>query len=48
MRIGTGNHHAGTARLYSDLGRFPCDPEIGEDPTELRDFAMPLLTMAAS
>ena len=36
--IGTGNYHAGTARLYSDLGMFTCDPEIGEDLTELFNF----------
>lgn len=35
--IGTGNYHAGTARLYSDLG-IACDPEIGEDLTELFNF----------
>ena len=46
--IGTGNYHAGTARLYSDLGMFTCDPEIGEDLTELFNFPIPLLTMAAS
>ena len=33
--IGTGNYHAGTARLYSDLGLLTCDPAIGEDLTEL-------------
>ncbi len=36
--IGTGNYHAGTARMYSDLGMFTCDPEIGEDLTELFNF----------
>ena len=30
MRIGTGNYYARAARLYSDLGTFTCDPEIGE------------------
>ena len=33
--IGTGNYHAGTARLYSDFGLFTCDPAIGDDLTEL-------------
>ncbi len=36
--IGTGNYHAGTARLYSDLGLFTCDPDIGRDATELFNY----------
>lgn len=36
--IGTGNYHAGTARLYSDLGMFTCDPIIGSDLTELFNY----------
>lgn len=36
--IGTGNYHAGTARGYSDLGLLTCDPEIGEDLTELFNY----------
>ncbi|MEA2114125.1 MAG: polyphosphate kinase 1, partial [Thermodesulfobacteriota bacterium] len=36
--IGTGNYHAGTARLYSDLGLMTCDPIIGEDLTELFNY----------
>ncbi|MGF1528842.1 MAG: polyphosphate kinase 1 [Candidatus Competibacterales bacterium] len=31
--IGTGNYHAGTARLYSDLGMLLCDTPLGEEPT---------------
>jgi polyphosphate kinase len=36
--IGTGNYHAGTARLYSDLGMMTCDPVIGHDLTEFFNF----------
>ena len=36
--IGTGNYHAGTARMYSDLGILTCDPIIGEDLTELFNY----------
>ncbi len=33
--IGTGNYHVQTARLYTDLGLFTCDPEITGDLVEL-------------
>jgi polyphosphate kinase len=36
--IGTGNYHAVTARLYSDLGLFTSDPDIGQDLTELFNY----------
>ena len=36
--IGTGNYHAGTARIYSDLGLLTCDDEIGHDLTELFNY----------
>jgi len=36
--IGTGNYHAGTARLYSDLGILTCDDAIGADLTELFNY----------
>jgi polyphosphate kinase len=36
--IGTGNYHAGTARLYADLGILTCDDEIGGDLTELFNY----------
>ena len=33
--IGTGNYHAGTARLYTDLGLLTCDPGLTHDVVEL-------------
>ena len=36
--IATGNYHAGTARLYTDLGLFTCDDAIGRDLTELFNY----------
>jgi len=36
--IGTGNYHAGTARLYSDIGLLTCDEEIGADLTDLFNY----------
>jgi polyphosphate kinase len=36
--IGTGNYHAGTARLYTDLGLLTCDAAIGQDLTELFNY----------
>jgi len=36
--IGTGNYHAGTARLYSDLGMLTNDENIGRDATELFNY----------
>ena len=36
--VGTGNYHAGTARLYSDLGMLTSDPEIGVALTELLNY----------
>ncbi len=36
--LGTGNYHAGTARIYSDLGLLTCSPEIGRDLTNLFNF----------
>jgi polyphosphate kinase len=38
LHIGTGNYHAGTARLYSDLGLLTNDPDIGRDATELFNY----------
>ena len=36
--IGTGNYHAGTARLYTDFGLLTCDQEIGADLVEFFNF----------
>jgi polyphosphate kinase len=33
--IGTGNYHVKTARLYTDLGLFSCDPELTSDVVNL-------------
>jgi polyphosphate kinase len=38
IHVGTGNYHAGTARLYSDLGLLTCDDAIGQDVTELFNY----------
>lgn len=38
VHIGTGNYHAGTARLYSDLGLLTCDDAVGKDVTELFNY----------
>lgn len=36
--IGTGNYHPGTARLYTDLGLFTCNPEITADVIHLYNY----------
>ncbi|MDH3792687.1 MAG: polyphosphate kinase 1, partial [Rhodospirillales bacterium] len=36
--IGTGNYHAGTARLYADCGLLTCNEEIGADLVEFFNF----------
>lgn len=38
VHIGTGNYHAETARIYSDLGLLTCDQTIGQDVTELFNY----------
>lgn len=35
VHLSTGNYNAITARVYTDLGLFTCDPEIGNDVSEL-------------
>ncbi|MDQ3523278.1 MAG: polyphosphate kinase 1 [Gemmatimonadota bacterium] len=36
--VGTGNYHARTTRLYTDLGLLTCDREIGADLVNLFHF----------
>jgi polyphosphate kinase len=36
--IGTGNYNPKTARLYTDLGLFTCDPELGADLAQMFNY----------
>jgi polyphosphate kinase len=38
VHIGTGNYHAETARIYSDVGMLTCDQIICQDVTELFNY----------
>ena len=38
VHLGTGNYHSETSRIYSDLGLFIYDREIGKDATELFNY----------
>ncbi len=38
LHLGTGNYNATTARLYTDLSLFTCDPDLGADATDLFNF----------
>jgi polyphosphate kinase len=35
VHLSTGNYNVDTARVYTDLGLFTCNPEIGQDASEL-------------
>ena len=38
VHLATGNYNAVTAQLYTDLGMFTCDPDIGADATDLFNY----------
>jgi polyphosphate kinase len=38
VHLSTGNYNVVTSGLYTDLGFFTCDPEIGEDATHLFNY----------
>jgi len=38
VHVGTGNYHAGTARVYADFGLMTADSIIGQDVTELFNY----------
>jgi polyphosphate kinase len=38
VHLATGNYNPVTAHLYTDIGMFTCDPDVGEDATDLFNY----------
>jgi polyphosphate kinase len=38
VHMSTGNYNAVTAHLYTDLGMFTCDPDLGADASDLFNY----------
>lgn len=38
VHLSTGNYNAITAHLYTDLGMFTCDPDLGADASDLFNY----------
>ncbi len=38
VHLSTGNYNAATSRIYTDLGLFTCNEQIGQDATDLFNF----------